>query len=285
MNIANCKLAYLHPPGQSAFCISQFALVGGSGCLNMHSINTSALTRGQVREVDRRAVAEYGMLGLVLMENAGRGCVDVLYQLLHPHPSPLPEGEGIAGESVVIVCGKGNNAGDGFVIARHLDIRGIGVKLVLLGAPAELHGDAAANYQIVKRMDLAIVDLSSTYGDAAFAQEIAGAEWIVDALLGTGASGSPRPPLDAAIRQMNAAQARRLAVDLPSGLDCDSGEPAEPTFRADHTCTFVATKVGFANPRAVEYLGQVHVIDIGAPRRLIEQIAHVSIQGSALGTH
>ena len=151
--------------------------------------------------------------------------------------------------------------------------------------PAELRGDAAANYQIVKRMDLAIVDLSSTYGDAAFAQEIAGAEWIVDALLGTGASGSPRPPLDAAIRQMNAVQARRLAVDLPSGLDCDSGEPAEPTFRADHTCTFVATKVGFANPRAVEYLGQVHVIDIGAPCRLIEQIAHVSIQGSALGTH
>jgi len=76
-----------------------------------------------------------------------------------------------------------------------------------------------------------------------------------------------------------------LAIDVPSGLDCDTGEPAGPTFRADHTCTFVATKIGFANTHAAEYLGQVHVIDIGAPRRLIEQIGHVSFQGSALGTH
>jgi len=233
----------------------------------------SALSRQQVREVDRRAIEEYGLSGLVLMENAGRGCAELLSQLIHSHPSPLPKGEGIVRGPVAIVCGKGNNAGDGFVIARHLDIRGIGVKLLLLAAPDELRGDAAANFEIVKRMALPIADLSRMYADAAFAEEIDGAEWIVDALLGTGATGSPRPPFDAAIRQMNAATAKRLAVDLPSGLDCDTGEPAAPTFRADHTCTFVATKVGFANPRAVEYLGQVHVIDIGAPRQLIEEIS------------
>src|SRR5213593_3594583 len=91
------------------------------------------LNREQVREVDRRAIDEYGMSGLVLMENAGRGCADKLCEL------------GIAGP-VVICCGKGNNAGDGFVIARHLDLRGVAVKVVLWSDPAELQGDAGANY-------------------------------------------------------------------------------------------------------------------------------------------
>src|SRR5690242_1376662 len=94
------------------------------------------LSRQEVREVDRRAIEEYGMSGLVLMENAGRGCVDVLCQL---------HCEGL----VAVACGKGNNAGDGFVIARHLDLRSVSVKVILLGPPADLCGDAAANYQIL----------------------------------------------------------------------------------------------------------------------------------------
>jgi NAD(P)H-hydrate epimerase len=218
------------------------------------------LGRAEIREVDRRAIAEFGMSGLVLMENAGRGCVDVLCQL------------GCRGP-VVVVCGKGNNAGDGFVIARHLDLRGVDLKVVLLSPPDELRGDAAANYHIIERSGLRIIDLSGHFSSAALEREIGDAEWIVDALLGTGATGAPRPPFDAAIREMNAADSRRLAVDLPSGLDCDTGEPADPTFRADHTCTFVAPKIGFSNPRGAAYLGQVHVLDIGAPRQLVEAIA------------
>jgi NAD(P)H-hydrate epimerase len=218
------------------------------------------LSRTEVREVDRRAVAEYGMSGLVLMENAGRGCVDTLFRL------------GCRGP-VAVVCGKGNNAGDGFVIARHLDLRAVPVRLVLLGSPDDLRGDAAANYGIIARCDVPIVDLSQHFEAAQFDEQLAGVEWIVDAVLGTGATGMPRPPMDAAIRQMNAASAKRLAVDLPSGLDCDSGEPADPTFRADHTCTFVAAKTGFSNPKAAPYLGQVHDLDIGAPRRLLDEIA------------
>jgi len=218
------------------------------------------LGRAEVREVDRRAIAEFGMSGLVLMENAGRGCVDVLCQL------------GCRGP-VAVVCGKGNNAGDGFVIARHLDLRGVEVKVVLLGPPDELRGDAAANYQVIERSGLQIVNLSGQFTAGALGREIGGAEWIVDALLGTGATGAPRPPFDAAIREMNTADSRRLAVDLPSGLDCDTGEPADQTFRADHTCTFVAPKIGFSNPRGAAYLGQVHIVDIGAPRRLVKEIA------------
>jgi NAD(P)H-hydrate epimerase len=218
------------------------------------------LTRAEVRNVDRTAIEEYGMPGIALMENAGRGCVEILESL------------GCKG-LVVIVCGKGNNAGDGFVIARHLDIHRIPVKLLLLGSPHELRGDAAINYAITAKSQLPMIDFSKRFDAGRFTAEFKGADWIVDALLGTGSTGAPRPPMDGAIRLMSLANAKRLAIDLPSGLDCDTGQPAEPTIRAHHTCTFVAEKIGFANPAAKPFLGQVHVVDIGAPRQLIENIA------------
>ncbi len=214
------------------------------------------LTRAEVREIDRRAVEDYGLSGLVLMENAGRGCVDVLMQL------------GCIG-LVAIVCGKGNNAGDGFVIARHLDLRGVPVKVILLAPASELRGDAAANHTIIDRAQLPIVDLSRNATQPVVEVELQSCQWIVDAILGTGASGPPREPFASAIRAINATTAMCLAVDLPSGMDCDTGQPSDPTIRADQTCTFVAPKLGFAQPAASPYLGQVHVLDIGAPRRLV----------------
>lgn len=221
------------------------------------------LTREHVRRVDRLAIQEYGMSGLVLMENAGRGCVDVLERL------------GVGGP-VVIACGKGNNAGDGFVIARHLRIRGYDARTLLWSDPAELSGDARANFEILQKSGAPIRVFAQT-GDAdrvetELTAELAGADWIVDALLGTGARGEPRPPFDTVIRTLNAATARRLAVDLPSGLDCDTGEAAVSTFRADHTCTFVALKPGFQVAGARDYTGQVHVVDIGVPPRLIAEV-------------
>src|SRR5207248_2002621 len=128
------------------------------------------LTRAEVREIDRRAIDEFGMSGLVLTENAGRGCVDVLYQL------------GCRGP-VVVVCGKGNNAGDGFVIARHLDLRGVQVQVVLVASPDELRGDAATNYKVIQQGGLPIVDLSRQFTAAALDRELARSDWIIDALL------------------------------------------------------------------------------------------------------
>jgi NAD(P)H-hydrate epimerase len=218
-----------------------------------------SLTRAEVREVDRRAIDEYGMSGLVLMENAGRGCADTLCEL------------GCRGP-VAIVCGRGNNAGDGLVIARHLDLRGIAVKVLLLAPPADLRGDAAANFAVLAKCGLQILDLSGPLDNSRVVQELSGCEWVVDALLGTGSAGPPRPPWDVLVRLLNDARGRKLAVDLPSGLDCDTGAPAEPTFRADHTCTFVAPKIGFDNPAAEAFLGTVHVLDIGAPRKLVDEI-------------
>jgi NAD(P)H-hydrate epimerase len=221
-----------------------------------------ALRRDQVREIDRRAIEIYGMSGLVLMENAGRGCVEVLLSLGCQGP-------------VAIVCGKGNNAGDGFVIARHLLIRGLSAKTILLCPPVELRGDAAANYAILSRSQAPLVDLSQSFSEGALQAELQDAEWIVDAILGTGATGPPRPPCNTAIRVMNASAAQKMAIDLPSGLDCDSGLPADPTFRADHTCTFVTPKVGFGNAAALPFLGQVHVVDIGVPRCVVAEFVRI----------
>jgi NAD(P)H-hydrate epimerase len=221
-------------------------------------MDTPVLTRDQVRMLDRRAIADYGMSGLVLMENAGRGVVDVLSRLGADGP-------------VVVCCGTGNNAGDGFVIARHLDLRGTPVKVLLASPPARLRGDAAVNLKIMQKSEIRAVEFSSADGADQLAAEFAGAQWIVDALLGTGARGTPRPPLDVVIAAMNAAQANKLAVDLPSGLDCDTGEIAEPTFRADHTCSFVAAKPGLLARAAEPYVGQLHIVDIGAPRKLLEE--------------
>lgn len=218
------------------------------------------LTREWVRQVDRRAIEEFGLPALVLMENAGRGCVDILMSL------------GCTGP-VAIVCGRGNNAGDGFVMARHLDLRNVEVQVILLGPPDQLRGDAATNFAVLTRSGIPWIDLSSRFDEEAFSRRLASAQWIVDALLGTGAVGPPRPPWDLAIHRMNQAPGLRLAVDLPSGLDCDTGQPAPATVRADHTCTFVAPKIGFLQPSAAPYLGQVHVVDIGAPRCLLEEVA------------
>ena len=219
------------------------------------------LNRYWSREVDRRAIQEYGMSGLVLMENAGRGVVDVLLQV---NPT-LANGKDEQ-PPVAILCGKGNNAGDGFVVARHLAIRGARPSVLLLASPAELRGDARQNYGILTHCDVPSVDLSGVSDLArSLDAEASDAAWLVDAMLGTGAHGEPREPYRTAIEWMNRQSGKRLAVDVPSGLDCDTGQTAEPTVRADITCTFVAQKTGFLNPAAQPFLGQVHVVSIGIP--------------------
>jgi len=217
------------------------------------------IRREESRRVDRRAIEEYGLCGLVLMENAGRGVVDRLERF------------GISGP-VVLCCGKGNNAGDGFVIARHLDLRGYPVRVLVWADAEELTGDAGTNFHVLQKTNVPRTLFGKSHAPAQLDAALAGASWIVDALLGTGARGEPRPPLDAVIDQINASPVPKLAVDLPSGLDCDTGAPASHTVRAAHTCTFIAPKIGFGAPGAASYTGQVHVLDIGAPRKLIEEV-------------
>ena len=213
------------------------------------------ISRDEARQLDRRAVDEFGMPSILLMENAGRGVADCLGRLG-------------AGGGVTICCGPGNNGGDGYVIARHLDLRGYAVRVLVFCTADRIQGDAATNYRILAAGGVPIEHLQSAAG---LAERLAGSSWIVDALLGTGASGEPRAPLDAVIATINTSRIAVLSVDLPSGLDCETGRPASHTIRATHTCTFVAPKPGFLAPGAKDYLGVLHVVDIGAPRKLVEQ--------------
>ncbi|HJN11244.1 MAG TPA: NAD(P)H-hydrate epimerase [Pirellulaceae bacterium] len=222
-------------------------------------VPTRYLTRDQVRCVDQIAIEQFGMSGLVLMENAGRGCADVLCEV------------GIAGP-VLICCGKGNNGGDGLVIARQLDVRGYQPLVLLACAASELKGDAAVNFAILRRTSVEIKQVESSCDWGVISEWFDSADWVVDALLGTGSHGEPRFPVDQLIRRANAATARKLAIDLPSGLDCDTGQHANETFRAAHTCTLVAQKAGFQVEVAKPFLGTVHVLDIGAPREVLEAV-------------
>jgi NAD(P)H-hydrate epimerase len=215
------------------------------------------LSREQTRELDRRATEQFGVPGVVLMENAGRGMAELLRSL------------GING-LVVICCGKGNNGGDGFVIARHLDNAGFRIRVLLFADPAQLTGDAAINHRILAAAGVAVEIFAGPSPDEVRLRgELAGADWIVDALFGSGLRGSVGPPFDRVIATINAAGVRVFAVDSPSGLDCDTGLPLGIAIRAQHTATVAAMKKGFLQPSAVEWLGQVHLIDMGAPRAVL----------------
>lgn len=231
------------------------------------------LSGQQSRRVDQLAITEFGMSSLVLMENAGRGAADLMERL------------GLKRTNRIIICsGKGNNGGDGFVLARHLLIRDYQPTVLLLADPTELTGDALVNYRILQSLNPPIPPLG---GNAMLDQtmtevfaQLSGDDWIIDALLGTGAKGNPRPPIDGVIRRMNQVRqqsgCRLLALDLPSGWDADVGRENDPTIHATETATFFAMKNGFDRPSAKEYLGVVHVLDIGIPQLpVMERICRV----------
>ena len=231
----------------------------------MRRFTIRPLTRDEVRRIDARAIADFLLPGIVLMENAGRGAAELLHRLAG---APC---------RVAIACGRGNNGGDGFVIARHLENLGHDVRILLACDPAAIGGDAAINRAIVERAGIPIETLAEVDDDA-WTAALDRSDWIVDSLLGTGASGPPRGAVASAIRSIVAARGshgtkRVLAVDLPSGLDCDSGRAAGDCVRADATATFVARKLGFDAPGAEAFTGDVHVVGIGVPYRLLEAIA------------
>jgi NAD(P)H-hydrate epimerase len=133
-----------------------------------------------------------------------------------------------------------------------------------------LPGDAAVNYGILLKSGVPLKVHSEVGDEGTLTAELDGSEWVVDALFGSGLKGPLRPPFDRVVTAINASRPPVFAVDVPSGLDCDTGTPMGPTVRAHHTATVVAPKKGFAEPGAREWLGEVHVVGMGAPRRLLE---------------
>ncbi len=215
-----------------------------------------ALTAAQMREVDRRTI-EAGIPGIVLMENAGHRVVEFLEKRFAP----------LSSQRIAVLCGKGNNGGDGMVAARQLATRihPASLDVVLLGgAPEALKGDAAANYQMLRACGCPV------------AHEIPPrarhATLVIDALLGTGISGPAAGPSLEGIREINSGfpLAKVAAVDIPSGMPSDSGDPVGEFARADYTVTFTAPKVGQVLPPNCDHVGELIVAAIGSPAAYYE---------------
>ena len=234
----------------------------------MNNSKPEFLSCEQVRCVDRYAIEKIGIDGVVLMENAARGCVDLLLSQSVPG-------------AVVVVCGPGNNGGDGFAMVRHLMIRNVEAKAVLICEPDRLKGDALRNYEILNHIAPLAIEKIDSAPDQILGQliEVNGqsAEWIVDALLGTGTKGEIRDPVRSVIDLINIANKKVFDVDIPSGLDGDTGQTLGASIKADVTATFVAKKNGFAIDEAKSSLGDLHVLDIGVPEFVVaEAITHGS---------
>lgn len=211
------------------------------------------LSREEVRRVDTWAIQTLGVCGLVLMENAGRACADEIERFFASRA-----------RTVAVVAGAGNNGGDGFVIARHLAMRGWRVATFLVAPEDKLSADAAANFRILRGLGHQIQSCTGTALDA-LAARLAEFDVVVDAVGGTGIRGRLRGDLARCVEQINAAGRPVVAVDIPTGLDCDTGQAEGPAVRAVLTVTMVASKKGFDAPGAEQYTGQVRVVDIGVP--------------------
>ncbi len=211
----------------------------------------------QIRELEERLIRELGVPGLLLMENAALAVAEVAFGLLSDVRSP----------QVTILVGPGNNGGDGLATARLMMTAGINATAVLATAGEKLHGDAATNLNIYRAVGGRPWELGDT--DASRQQlwrQLESSHIIIDALLGSGASGKPRGTIAQMIRLANAASVRhKLAVDIPSGLAADTGKVSAPCFVATVTVTFVAEKLGFSAATAHRVLGAVVVAPIGVP--------------------
>ncbi|HUO07120.1 MAG TPA: NAD(P)H-hydrate epimerase [Phycisphaerae bacterium] len=224
-------------------------------------MNTLTFSRDALRELDRRAVEEFHIPILVLMENAGRAVAETTLRHLHKNP-----------RRALVLAGQGNNGGDGLVAARHLHNAGIVVSILLL-AERDYYRDAAAT-------QLAIVDAMNMHAESLSSDHAELRDWLVDSntgdvlidgLFGTGLSRTVEGLAADVIRAANASRRTIIAIDIPSGLDAETGQPLGVAIRAAETVSFCGLKRGFA--QAQGYTGKVTVADIGAPRELLLQLA------------
>ncbi|MBI1735827.1 MAG: NAD(P)H-hydrate dehydratase [Candidatus Rokubacteria bacterium] len=215
-----------------------------------------------MRALDRRAITALGIPGATLMEHAGRGAAEAIVAAF---PSLARSRRPVA-----IVCGKGGNGGDGFVVARHLKRRGIPVQVLLTSPERDVSGDAGGKLAEMKRAGIRprLVD-----DERAAGERLARAALVVDALLGTGARGAPAALVAAMIERINASGRPVVALDVPSGLPADGEPPAGPVVRAELTTTFAGLKRGLVIGAGVELAGRVVVVPIGVPEAEVRRDA------------
>ncbi len=217
------------------------------------------LTSQQMRHVDRRAIRRFGLPEIALMENAGLRVFEVLQGL----------DDDLQARRILLLCGKGNNGGDTFVLARHLRNRGIPFTALLFGRRDEVRGGAATNLRALERMGVAPREIRGASSWKAARKVLDSCDLVVDGILGTGLSRPAAGFLATVFADVNTARALVVAVDIPSGLYGDTGDVPGPCIKADHTVTFVRPKIPHVFPPAEAMCGTLHVADIGIPNEAV----------------
>jgi NAD(P)H-hydrate epimerase len=218
-------------------------------------------TAEQMQELDRKAIETYRIPGIVLMENAGRGAAEAISEA-------FPD---LQKMKIAIIAGKGNNGGDGFVVARYLMNSGVQGRVYLLADPKALRGEAETNSQIFQRMKGEVISVPSSKDYQKVKKELERFDLLIDAIFGTGLDAEVRGYYREVIDHLNTLQKPIVAIDIPSGLDANSGKPLGTAIRASLTVTFGLPKIGHLIPPGPEYVGEVKVIDIGYPKKLVEE--------------
>ena len=226
------------------------------------------LTAAQMREADRQTIDDIGIPSLVLMENAGRQVVAAIEAAYEP----LLEGR------VAVLCGRGNNGGDGFVVARTLLQRGADTAVFVLGAVADIRGDARVNLDILGRLGLTVVEISDAQAWELHFSEIARCSLIVDAILGTGLRAPVTGMLETVIADVNAAGIPIVSIDVPSGISADSPHLIGDCIDAAMTVTLAAPKLPLVLPPAEAFAGDVVIADIGIPHEVLDALEGTHVE-------
>lgn len=220
------------------------------------------VTPHEMREIDRRCIETLGIPGIVLMENAAVRLVDEIEKDLGQ----------VAGKRIVLFAGKGNNGGDAFAAARHLFNKGALVSVVLLAESTDIKGDALVNLKILENMGLCLISAAQTNSMEKVCEVLAAADLVVDGIYGTGFKGEIEGSVQEIVECINRSRKRIMAIDIPSGLDGETGRAAVSCIRAHKTVTFGFPKTGLMIHPGCEYAGELVVVDIGIPYRIVEDM-------------
>ena len=214
------------------------------------------VTRGEMQRLDRTAIDQYAVASLLLMENAGRAVCEVIAR-------EFPPGD------VTVFIGKGNNGGDGFVVARHLLSLNFKVRIVLLEDPLALKPDPRINYLILEAMKVPVLLADERTPEEGFVAHCQQTQLIVDAIFGIGIQRPVQGRFEKAIRVINRSQKPVVSIDIPSGLDADTGQVHGAAVMATMTVALALPKVGFFCAAGPKHTGKVETVDIGIPRELM----------------
>ena len=222
------------------------------------------VTASEMQEMDRKTIEEFGLPGRVLMENAGKGATQILLRQFDP----------LCNQKVGILAGRGNNGGDGFVIARYLTQKGVGVTVFLLAQRSHVKGDAAENLNLLTPLDISVIEMPDQKSfSKSIKINILHQDILIDAILGTGLKSDVKGYFKKVIEFVNGLNKPVFSVDIPSGLNSDTGQPCGVCIRAHTTATFAYPKIGHLLHPGADYSGNLELVDIGIPPHVAEEVS------------